>query len=534
MSRDALWRLPEEAIYFDDDARTWMVMATRGLGTALAVFIPVHKDASGWHVAMKPTERIPLVPVQTGTWTRLARRGGELGCSYLCVFRYDLPSNHPDDSYLLNPDGTRQIVPAPPLPRDISTEELTPLLARLVVRYPERIDNDMVDGPEDRPPPAAQSRGSTPATRGATVRAGDSGAAQVAAGQTEQLTFAFGSCQYPAGMLDRLVAQSSYRALARHLKQPGVRKPERLLLLGDQVYTDATYGLLDPARLDDRYRMPYEDVRDRDSGPFAVLPQQFLSRIRMTPDDHEFVDNWEPWSPGARGEKYRMGLAAFWEHQRRRPGASGNPVWLEEQHAGWRLFMTDTRTERCYRGADTIHYAEIMSWKQQSRLEDFLTRPSRDDLKIVTSAPMLLPRTREYMDEPLYLDNWQGYPASFHHLLGFLCERQVENVVFLSGDAHIACTADVTVRDIDSGKAATFLSHHAPAMYAPYPFANESRWNLLLEDRFEFTTEIDQQVRTYECTVLTTLIDEGHGDGCGLMTASRNGNSWSTKVDVLR
>lgn len=530
MIRDALWRLPEEALYFDDEARVWKVMATRGLGTALAVFIPVKRDAAGWHVALAVGESIPLVPVETGEWAPLRRGGGEPGCLHLCAIRYDLPSNHPDDSFLVRPGGAGNVAPAESLPKDISKEDLATLLARLVLRYPDRIENDVVHIPEE--PPAARARSGGPTGDG-RVGAGVPPNAARKAGDLQEFTLAFGSCQYPAGMLDRLVAQSSYRALALHLKQPGAREPERLLLLGDQVYTDATYGLLDPVRLDDRYRMPYEDLRDRDNGPFSALPQAFLSRVRMTLDDHEFVDNWEPWSPGARGERFRMGLAAFWEHQRRSPGSSGKPVWLQEQHDGWRLFMTDTRTERCYRGTDTIRHAEIMSWEQQSRLEEFLTRESRDELKVVTSAPMLLPRSREHMDDRLYLDNWQGYPASFHHLLGFLCERQVENVVFLSGDAHLACTADVTVRDLDSGKAVNFKSHHAPAMYAPYPFANETRWNLLLEDHFQFTADIDNEVRAYDCTVLTTVIDEVH-DGCGLMTASRNGSRWSTKVDVLR
>lgn len=523
MTLHALWKLPDEAIYFDEAAASWMVMATRGLGEARALFIPLDRDGAGWRVALEAPDRLPLTRVPSGTWTPLPMLATAPGRMHLCAIRYDLPASRPDDTFSVL-DEPRRDPPGEPPPDDVSGEELQELFRRLSVRYPERIENDLVDS------------GGAPPIAPAVARAAGGSPTASATGPTQppqELTFAFGSCQYPAGMLDRLVAQGSYRALARHLKQPGVRTPERLLLLGDQVYTDATYGLLDPARLDDRYRMPYEDLRDRDHGPFAVLPQQFLSRMRMTPDDHEFVDNWEPWAPQVQSPRFTMGLAAFWEHQRRQPGVAKPGVDLQERRAGWRLFMTDTRTERCYRSAETIQHAPIMSARQMGDLEAFLTRGPVDDLKIVTSAPLLLPRSREYVDDPLYLDNWQGYPASFHHLLGFLCEKQVQNVVFLSGDAHLACTADVTVRDLDSGQSVEFKSHHAPALYAPYPFANETRWNLLLEDIFQFTTESGGQQHTYECTVLTTLIDEGH-DGCGLMTASRNGQAWSTKVDVLR
>lgn len=543
MSLDALWKLPDEAIYFDDQAKSWMVMATRGLGETRAVFIPLTRNGAGWKVALAPHDHIDLSKLPSGTWTQVPLTPGQPDWAYLCAIRYDLPSSHPDDSYVVRSNGQPAVVPGAPPPSRLSGAELEKIFGRLALRYPDRIDNDVVFAGElqqpagGTPQPGAPSgsdsdSGNVPA-RASASRSSAPGPGTGPTGTPQELTFAFGSCQYPAGMLDRAVAQSSYRALARYIKQPGVRTPERLLLLGDQVYTDATYGLLDPARLDDRYRMPYEDLRDRDNGPFSALPQQFLSRVRTTPDDHEFVDNWEPWAPSVQSPRFSMGLAAFWEHQRRQPGVNRTGVEHEELHDGWRLFMTDTRTERDYRSADTIQRAGIMSARQMTALETFLTRQPAIDLKIVTSAPMLLPRSREYIDEPLYLDNWQGYPASFHHLLGFLCEHQVDNVVFLSGDAHLACTADVTVRDLDSGKSVEFLSHHAPALYAPYPFANETRWNLLLEDMFQFTTMSGGQRRTYECTVLTTLIDEGH-DGCGLMTASRNGNAWSTKVDVVR
>jgi hypothetical protein len=543
MSRAALWRLPEEALYFDEEQQSWKVMAARGLGESRAIFIPLVKMAAGWQVSVAADDRLPLTRVPSGHWVALPRRGGAQGCVYLCALRYDLPSNHPDDSYLTGPEAAPGTQAGAEPPADVSGRELSELFARLQLRSPDRIDIDVVDGPEDPPAqpgstddhaPAAASAAAAVARAAARART----AAPAPAPQTQEelpreLTFAFGSCQYPAGMLDRPVAHTAYRALAAYLKLPGCRTPERLLLLGDQVYTDATYGMLDPARLDDRYRMPYEDLRDRDSGPFSALPLQFLSRVRVTPDDHEFVDNWEPWRPKVSSPRFDKGLQAFWEHQRRRPGAQGEPVHLQEQHAGWRLFMTDTRTQRSYRSAETLHEARIMGKEQWRELRCWLTRGGPEELKIVTSAAMLLPRSREYMDDPVYLDNWQGYPASFHELLALLCEHEVANVVFLSGDAHLACTAEVTVRDLDSGKSVGFKSHHAPALYAPYPFANESRWNLLLQDAFRFTASLDGQQHTYECSVLTTLVDEGH-DGCGLMNASRNGSTWSTKVDVLR
>ena len=530
MSRAPLWRLPEEALHFDETAAAWKVMAARGLGESRAIFIPLLKQEGDWKVAIEPQARLPFTRVMNGEWTTLLRRAGTRGCVYLCALRYDLPSNHPDDSVRLGPDG----VPGEPPTADISGQELAEVLARFKERNAARIELDVVDGPADEEDPVE----ATPAQAAARARSiapapTDPAPAGTAPPLPEELTFAFGSCQYPAGMLDRRAAHASYRALAEHLRQPRVRRPERLLLLGDQVYTDATYGLLDPARLDERYRMPYEDLRDRDTGPFSALPLQFLSRVRTTPDDHEFVDNWEPWGRRVNSPRFEKGLEAFWEHQRRQPGTHTRGVYLEEQRPGWRLFMADTRTERSYRSAETLRRAFIMSGRQRHQLEGFLAGAAADVLKIVTSPAMLLPRSREYLDDPLYLDGWQGYPVSFHGLLGFLCDQQVRNVVFLSGDTHLACTARVAIRNPATGHSVDFVSHHAPALYAPYPFANETRHNLLLDDRFQFTIGSKSRARSYECTVHTELLDEGY-NGCALMTASRKGSSWSTRVDVLR
>jgi hypothetical protein len=539
MSREPLWRLPEEALLFDEDTGRWKVMAVRGLGECRALFIPVAKKADQWQLAVDAQSRLPLTPVPSGKWSALPRVGGAPGCRYLCAIVYDIPSNHPDDTFL------HGLPPGNPLPTDLSGEELERVFTKLARRYPERIDADVVDGPPDPitiEPIAYQgavqamaaARG-VPAFAAAAIPVRAAQARAHEAPPPDQLTFAFGSCQYPAGMLDRHVAHASYRALAEYLKKPGVRLPERLLLLGDQVYVDATYGLLDPARLDDRYRMPYEDMRDRDTGPFSPVPQQFLARaMRMTPDDHEFLDNWEPSGRRSHSARFKMGIRAFWDQQRRRTRRNTRGVQLHEERPGWRLFMTDTRTQRGYRSASTLDKALIMSSTQTASLERWLAEPGAEaDLKIVTSAAMLLPRGREYVDDPLYLDNWQGYPASFHRLLAFLCENQLRNVVFLSGDAHLACSAHVQVANAGSGKSVEFVSHHAPALYGPYPFANESRYNLLLQDRFAFTAEVAGRQQSYECTVHTELLDEGH-DGVGLMTATRAGDAWSTKVDVLR
>ena len=361
--------------------------------------------------------------------------------------------------------------------------------------------------------------------------------------------FAFGSCQFPAGMMDRQPANASLRALGRRFPG-GAQLPTRLLLLGDQVYTDATYGLLDPVRLDDRYRAPYEALSARD-GPLGQLPQDLLRVLRRTPDDHEIQDDWEPARHGAVDDKHLRGVAAYWRYQRGEKESLagdaaprvGDPpaprrIWFTEEHRpaggpGWRLFMADSRTVRQFRDEKTVRSALILGEDQTVDLMRWLLGSPRDDLKIVTSAAMLLPRAREYVDEPLYLDNWQGYPASLYSLLVLLCENEMRNVVFLAGDAHLACSATVSVAHPASGKSCTFHSHHAPPLYAPYPFANASPSDFLRQDSFDFEWEHEGAVRYYQCTVDTQFPDDTR-QGYGLLHAKPGAAGWDLRYEVVR
>ncbi|MBC5786020.1 alkaline phosphatase D family protein [Ramlibacter sp. USB13] len=492
---EPLWKLPPYELSPTADGG-WAVQSEEGFGEALAVFAPLYRDGE-WRLAMADDDVLALTGVDDRGWTPVRLPVVERATHYLCILRYDHPADHPSSTWF------RLQVPGTHGPRQargpvVAGSELRRGLERVREHLRERFELYLV-------PAAAQP-------------------AAILRGSADAVSFAFASCQYPAGLLDRPVAHRSYQRLAASLQPEGAAMPERLLLLGDQVYTDATYGLVDPARIDDRYRIPYEDFADRENGPFASLPQTLLALRRMTPDDHEIRDNWEP-TPGADPVR-DAALEAFWKYQRRAPAA--RQVWLTEEGPGWRLFVTDSRTQRSPRDEDTLHEALILGRHQTDALHDWLRAPDDGRLKVVSSAAMLLPRTRMNLDAPLYLDAWQGYPASLHGLLALLCEHEVHNVVFLSGDAHIACDARVQVTRPGTGKHASFASLHAPALYAPYPFANEEEANLLLQDSFAF----GHGGATYHCTVSAQVLADG-ANGCGLLRASRHGARWCVAYEVL-
>ena len=155
---------------------------------------------------------------------------------------------------------------------------------------------------------------------------------------------------------------------------------------------------------------------------------------------------------------------------------------------------------------------------------------------------MLLPRTVENLDYPLYHDGWQGYPASLHGILGLLCEQQIKDVVFVSGDAHVGCHAHVEVSRSDGAgqvaRSVNFQSIHCPALYAPLPFANERVANFRLNDRFEF----DWNRQHYVCCVTAKVLPASTGntgtgtkDGSCVLSAARQplNGTWSLTCTVV-
>lgn len=492
------WQLPWAGPRIDGDRGGWAVMPDPALGNAMGLCVPV--DLVEGQVVLKiadPGAAIPIHEALLGVWTTLPPVAGAGADQFLCLLGYDQPEGGFGHDYVVQ--GGATVV-------------YTDLQA--AVRELQRVRGDEVMQHLVRWP--AYECGTRPP------------AAQVDPAADVSMALAFGCCQYPSGLMDKGPAEASYQRLAHRLDAGAGPHPTHLLLLGDQVYVDATAGLLDPVRLDDRYRVPYE----------ALLRIDPLRRImRRIPvfgmlDDHEIADNWEPFRQGATGTMHDRGVAAYWTFQRMRPPDPMGPmppIWYCVPGAGWSVFMANTRTLRDWRTEARLDHAEILGQVQKEALQDWLLhKVPADHLKLIASPAMLLPRLLENMDDPLHLDNWQGYPASLHGLLAFLCDHQIPNVCFLSGDAHLGADARITVQR-DDGLESRMRSLHAPALYAPLPFANERLYNLQVpRDRFDFSLN----GHSYRCKLAGKVLLP-HRDGSWLLQASRQGGRWKLHAELV-
>jgi cholesterol oxidase len=308
--------------------------------------------------------------------------------------------------------------------------------------------------------------------------------------------FTVGSCQYPYGLIDGDIAGASLRAMEQDLPDCGLA-----LLVGDQIYADATAGLLDATRRDERYDQPYDRALRVD----ALRALMRRVPVQVLPDDHELIDNWEPFAPAAGaawpvadGERKRtreLGLDAFFRYQRLTRRVGDPLVDIDFRYAGYPFFLLDTRTRRSGRGSSLADdEIDIISPPQWQRFKAWL-RAHAHELKFVASGSLLLPRRREVAAQAAAAgrsDTWDGHPHSLHRLLAFLALNDIRRTVFVSGDEHHSLFAEAT---LEPG-GVQLVSVHASALYAPYPFANGRPQDFKEVDHFSVGSGVTAHVRT--------------------------------------
>ena len=312
----------------------------------------------------------------------------------------------------------------------------------------------------------------------------------------DRVTIAFASCQYPSDILNHMpswedatigVADASLLRLSSLLGK--TNSPSLLLLAGDQIYTDATAGLFDPKVKDERYRIPHER-RGESRGSRAVMQRLDLD-VHMMADDHEIRDNWAPNDPQLSVEELKRAKLAYFLYERALPYEHAH-LWYKLYHRGLPFFLADTRTEREARTATNWRTARIMGARQCDRLQRWLVAPRyRNKPKFVMTASALLPRrlAMANSDVALTSDSWDGYPLSRNALLKFICDGEINGVVFLSGDEHVSSVTTAKVYCKETDKCCMFHSIHSSGLFSPYSFANGSSNDFIEDDLFEFAAK---------------------------------------------
>lgn len=305
---------------------------------------------------------------------------------------------------------------------------------------------------------------------------------------SQRLTLLAGSCLYPGFPFERQLSTAIFEGMRTQLAdQPGRRGADAVILLGDQIYADATAGMLDPLTKYERFRYPY---RQAFGNPAA---QRLMSHIPvyMAVDDHEYRDNWrgnenveeglaagEKLTPEQREFQYSRSMA--WLFQMHHDNAwDGDHVrlWYECQCAGYPLFVFDTRFQR---QLSTTDRTRLLDDEQFKAFERWLDQQADDAVPVIflASGSPLGPVSRDLTGAPALAahdDSLFAYPRFLAHLTRRFAQLDANQgwtprVVWLTGDPHLSCITELTFGAGEHRLALTQVC--CSGLFAPLPFIN--------------------------------------------------------------
>jgi choline dehydrogenase-like flavoprotein len=316
---------------------------------------------------------------------------------------------------------------------------------------------------------------------------------------SEPVRLALGSCRYSGTMVEMLRNNHAFAQLDQVL-QANQCAPACMLLMGDQIYLDATGGVIDSGQLRASISLYHRSLnRVASAQPLAAASVFARLPAYMMLDDHEIGDNWnrDDDDKPAKRRSSRMALSAFaafqWSHGPRNPAWRGRTVggngakhfWYHFEQGPLALFMLDTRLER---SAVRAAAPRLISPEQFQALEKWLQSTRKNgQLRLIVSPSQIIDPGEAH---GLRTDGWAAYPADLARLCRLLLAEPEQNqVAILCGDLHAHGLFHMELQDKaqnrgqEKGKNKGKNKASAPnkripvivasPLYAPYPFANQ-------------------------------------------------------------
>jgi choline dehydrogenase-like flavoprotein len=344
-------------------------------------------------------------------------------------------------------------------------------------------------------------------------------------------------CRYPGFPIEKERVDIAFgKILVRAPELPGTH----LFLVGDQIYADATAGVLDPRSPIEKFRARYEELFQAPTFRRAVAEIPTVMAI----DDHEISDNWSRDQECLDPPLVKMALATARIHQWQPDPAAGEgpstmpPTGLSQRlvlPGGIPVIILDTRSNR-WRERRSPEVLSAAGWVE---LEDWLHDFNQDDPtpKIIVCGSPVAPGFQNYLDGDVWTgwsgrnaDNWQAFREERLRLFRLIEKHR--NVILVSGDYHCAGIASVYKKDGEQEKRiATAIV--VPPAYAPLPYANgKARELATIEKARELATI--EKFFGYEIRLETTETGgyaRTDGSGFARIRLCPDVNGWRLQVD---
>ncbi len=292
------------------------------------------------------------------------------------------------------------------------------------------------------------------------------------AGSKQPVNFAFFSCQdYTHGFYNahEIMAKGDY---------------DFVVCLGDYIYAESyhsVHGTKTAVRDDKigragrnpsivREALTLQNYRDKYSlyrSDKALQAVHAKFPMVMLWDDHEVQDNYAGKEPDggldakkrySAGRK-RAARKAFFESMPAFAGTSGQRIYRSLTFGNTvELIVMDQRAYRADQPcgdavapacADWDQPRDLLGRKQMAWVKHRLST-SRAAWKIMANEVTIIP-TKVLGDSYYTFDSWQGYPREREELLTHIKNKEIRDVVFVTGDIHTFITGDVR-RDMGNGE----------------------------------------------------------------------------------
>ncbi len=371
------------------------------------------------------------------------------------------------------------------------------------------------------------------------------------------LVMALGTCRYPGIGIDRLRADAAFGKILERFSdgpqnvaplQSAADTPERalhrepvaappdgairtqptlMLMLGDQIYADATAGMLDPATPTERFTERYNYAFGLGNSPRMARLLRTLP-VLMTPDDHEFRNGWPHEGPIMKQGDEEKALNTAREmldayQSLTNPLGKTGSYYIDRGPC--RLCILDTRSFRSPQHNDFIPPAVL------DALEQWI-RSAGDRFICLFTGSVLLPRLHNDTSPANPVAVSDGFERAEHQrsrILDMCVNLAPGRFALISGDYHI--TSAVTIHR-EGHKQAVGCAIVVPPLYAPLRYINTLTNEVRQQDRIETET---QTLETRPCTPANQpgeTLAPLEGSGYALAQVQSTATGWQLDLSV--
>ena len=327
-----------------------------------------------------------------------------------------------------------------------------------------------------------------------------------------EVKFLLGSCHYPGHAFQKARSVNAFKPVVEAVLKS---QPDCMLMVGDQIYSDAFADAAYQSDHAERYRERYTESW---SGRWK---QQAMSTLPtyMILDDHEIEDNWDSRRIGIPGkdEVFEKGIQSYvtyqWIHGPRSVSAFRNvgrslipSFYYEFEVNGFAFFVMDVRSERVPDPANCL-LSEMTSSVQLDALRNWLLRNSGNRPKFIISSVVFAPDAKMTGAQDKDDDGWSAYPKTRAEVLAAIFNdgKPISNVIFLSGDAHCSSLARITISAPGHAHGYAYSVTSSP-FFAPFSIARRSAASYIGDSILEHDT-FDGRVLGYSFTMDSRLME---------------------------